>query len=110
VGNYITIVTRRLWPAPNASTFVAEDDREGRPDMVHESMLVVTARGESIGMIIHDEGDDTFLAEREKVFPKDSEFHYEGITEVCEDGALLYTLTECSEEELVAADAIQHRP
>jgi hypothetical protein len=38
--------------------------------MVHESMLVVTARGESIGTIIHDEGDDTFLAERERSFPR----------------------------------------
>ena len=71
--------------------------------MVHESLLVITTRGESIGTIIHDDDDETFLVEREKVFPKDSEFHCEGATEVCEDGALLYTLTECSEEEPGAA-------
>ena len=78
--------------------------------MVHESLLVVTARGESIGTIIHDEGDAKSLGEREKVLSKDFEFHYEGVTGVCEDGALLYTLTEYSEEEPVAADAILHRP
>jgi hypothetical protein len=78
--------------------------------MVHESLLVVTTRGESIGKIIHNDGDDTFLVERERVLPKDLEFHYEGATGVCEDGALLYTLAEYSEEEPVAADAIQHRP
>ncbi len=78
--------------------------------MVHESLLVVTTRGESIGKVIHNDGDDTFLVEREKVFPKDFEFHYEGVTGVCEEGALVYTLTEASEEEPVAADAIPHRP
>ena len=78
--------------------------------MVHESLLVVTARGESIGKVIHYDGDDTFLVEREMVFPKDFEFHYEGVTGVCEDGALLYTLTENPEEESVAADASPHRP
>ena len=68
--------------------------------MVHESLLIVTTRGETIGKIIHTEGDDIPSVEREKVFPKDLELHHEGITEVCEDGALLYTLTEYSEEEV----------
>jgi hypothetical protein len=75
--------------------------------MVHESLLVVTSRGESIGKVIHNDGDDTFLVEREKVYPKDFEFHYEGTTGVCEDGALLFTVTECPEEEPVAADPIR---
>jgi hypothetical protein len=73
--------------------------------MVHESLLVVTTRGESIGKIIHHDGDDTFLVEGEKVFPKDFEFHCEGVTWVCEDGALLFTLTDNPEDEPVATDA-----
>ena len=67
--------------------------------MVHESLLVVSAHGESIGKVIHYDGDETFLAEREKVFPRDFEFHYESVTGVCEEGALVFTLTECSEEQ-----------
>jgi len=67
--------------------------------MVHESLLVVTTRGESIGEIVHYDGDDTLLVERERVFPRDLEFHHESITETCEDGALVYTLTEYPEEE-----------
>ena len=68
--------------------------------MVHEHLLVVMTRGETIGTIIHHDGDEPFLVEGEKVFPRDFEFRHESITtDVCEDGALLYTLTECSEEE-----------
>ncbi|HVZ85386.1 MAG TPA: hypothetical protein VHG72_00330 [Polyangia bacterium] len=78
--------------------------------MGHESLLVVETRGESIGTIIHYDGDETFLVERGKTFPVDFDFHYESTTAVCEDGALLYTLTECSEEEPAAAEATTHRP
>jgi len=67
--------------------------------MVHETLLVVTARGESLGKVIHHDGDDTFLVEREKTFPKDFDFHYESNTGVCDDGALVFTVTEYSEEE-----------
>ncbi|HLK91196.1 MAG TPA: hypothetical protein VKZ18_14960 [Polyangia bacterium] len=70
--------------------------------MIHESLLVVTAGGESIGKVIHHDGDDTFLAEGEKVFPTDFAFHYESNTGVCEEGALLFTLTDYSDEELAA--------
>jgi hypothetical protein len=77
--------------------------------VVHESLLVVTTRGESIGKIIHYDGDETFLVEREKVFPRDFEFRHESATWVCEDGALVYTLTECSEEQPSAAEAPPHR-
>ena len=72
--------------------------------MAHERLLVVTTRGETIGTIIHDDGDETFLVEGETVFPRDFEFRHESITDTCEDGALLYTLTECSEEEPVATE------
>jgi hypothetical protein len=78
--------------------------------MVHESLLVVTARGESIGKIIHHDGDDTFLVENDLVFPRDFAFHYESNVGLCEDGALLYTLTEGSEEESGAAEATSHSP
>lgn len=71
--------------------------------MVHESLLVITSGGETIGTIIHYDGDETFLVEGEKVFPRDFVFRHESNTDVCEDGALLYTLTECSEEEPLAA-------
>ena len=74
--------------------------------MLHETLLVVTARGESIGKIIHHDGDDTFLAEGEKVFPRDFPFHYESNVGLCEDGALLFTLTD-SEDEPVAAEALR---
>jgi hypothetical protein len=71
--------------------------------MDHESLLVVSSRGESIGKVIHNDGDETFLVERGTVFPKDFAFHCESITAVSEDGALVYTLTaEYSEE---AADS-----
>jgi hypothetical protein len=73
--------------------------------MVHESLLVVTTRGETIGTIIHHDGDETFLVEGETVFPRDFEFRHESITDISEDGALLYTLTEYSGEEPAAADA-----
>jgi hypothetical protein len=66
--------------------------------MTHERLLVISAGGESIGTIIHDDGDETFLVEQGKVFPRDFEFHYEGSTCVCEDGALVYTLSEYPEE------------
>ncbi len=66
--------------------------------MSHESLLVVTARGESIGKVIHYDGDETFLVENGVVFPNDFAFHDESNARVCEDGALVYTLTECSEE------------
>jgi hypothetical protein len=72
--------------------------------MVHESLLVVTTRGETIGTIIHHDGDETFLVEGETVFPRDFEFRHEGTTEISEDGALLYTLTDYSEEEPVATE------
>jgi hypothetical protein len=67
--------------------------------MAHETLLIVTTRGETIGTIIHHNGDETFLVEGDKVFPRDFEFHHESITDVAEDGALLYLLTEWSEEE-----------
>jgi hypothetical protein len=66
--------------------------------MGHESLLVVSTRGESIGKVIHYDGDETFLVERGTVFPEDFEFHCESTTSVSEDGALVYTLTEYSEE------------
>ena len=66
--------------------------------MSHESLLVVSARGESIGKVIHYDGDETFLVEDGTVFPKDFAFHYESSTGVSEDGALVYTLTEYDEE------------
>ena len=65
--------------------------------MDHESLLVVTTRGESIGKVIHYDGDETFLVESGTVFPDDFTFHYESSTGVSEDGALVYTLTEYSE-------------
>jgi hypothetical protein len=66
--------------------------------MDHETLLVVSTRGESIGKVIHHDGDETFLVERGTVFPEDFEFHEESITSVSEDGALVYTLTEYAEE------------
>jgi hypothetical protein len=77
--------------------------------MVHESLLVVSARGESIGKIIHHDGDETFLVEREKVFPDDFDLRYESGTGICQEGALLFTLTECAEEQPAATDAPPHR-
>jgi hypothetical protein len=71
--------------------------------MTHETLLVVSTRGESIGKVIHNDGDETFLVEKETVFPNDFEFHYESSTGVSEDGSLVYTLTEYSDEELEAA-------
>jgi hypothetical protein len=71
--------------------------------MDHESLLVVTTRGESIGKVIHYDGDETFLVESGTVFPNDFEFHYESSTGVSEDGALVYTLSEYSEEDAAAA-------
>ena len=70
--------------------------------MDHEELLVVTSRGESIGKVIHHDGDETFLVERGTVFPTDFAFRYESITGVSEDGALVYTLTEYSEEPVAA--------
>ena len=72
--------------------------------MVHESLLIITTRGETIGTIIHHDGDETFLVEGEKVFPRDFEFRHESNTDICEDGALLYTVTDCFEEEPVATE------
>ena len=66
--------------------------------MDHEELLVVSSRGESIGKVIHNDGDETFLVERGIVFPTDFAFHYESITGISEDGALVYTLTEYAEE------------
>ena len=66
--------------------------------MDHELLLVVTTRGESIGKIIHDEAEETFLVERGTVFPTDFQFHYESNTAVTEDGALVYTLTAYSDD------------
>ena len=73
--------------------------------MEHESLLVVSTRGESIGKVIHHDGDETFLVERGTVFPEDFAFHYESSTGVSEDGALVYTLMEYSEEEAAAEGA-----
>ncbi|HEX5271487.1 MAG TPA: hypothetical protein VFW33_13415 [Gemmataceae bacterium] len=78
--------------------------------MVHEGLLVVTAGGESIGKIIQNEGDGTFLAEGQKMFPRDFAFHYENNTGVCEEGALLFTLTEYSDDELAAIGGTSRRP
>ena len=66
--------------------------------MIHESLLVIIAKGESIGTILHYDGDETFLVERGKVFPRDFEFHDEGNSRVCEDGALVFTVTETPED------------
>ena len=77
--------------------------------MDHESLLVVSTRGESIGKVIHYDGDETFLVERGTVFPKDFEFHYESSTRVSEDGALVYRLTEYSDERADAAEAHRGR-
>jgi hypothetical protein len=73
--------------------------------MTHESLLVISARGESIGTIIHYNGDETFVVEQGKVFPTDFELHCEGSTLVCEDGALAFTLSEYSGEEQPVATA-----
>jgi hypothetical protein len=81
----------------------SKGELERRPDMVHESLLVVTAHGESIGKIIHHDGDDTFLVEGEMVFPRDFAFHYESNVALCEDGALLYTLTDADDEPVTEA-------
>lgn len=67
--------------------------------MSHDCLLVVTAGAESIGKVIHNDGDETFLVEGETVFPTDFAFHDECNARVCEDGALVYTLTECSQDE-----------
>lgn len=67
--------------------------------MVHESLLVVSTRGETIGTVIHHEGDETFLVEGGTVFPEDLAFHCEGGACQCEDGALVYTLTAYLDEE-----------
>jgi len=74
--------------------------------MSHESLLVVTARGETIGKVIHYDGDETFLVESGTVFPTDFEFHDESNARVSEDGALVYSLTEYSEETEPAAEAL----
>jgi hypothetical protein len=66
--------------------------------MDDEMLLVVSTRGESIGKIIHDDGEETFLVDRETVFPTDFEFRCESNTAVSEDGALVYMLTAYSEE------------
>lgn len=68
--------------------------------MTHESLLVVSTRGESIGKVIHYDGDETFLVEAGTEFPKDFTFRYESSTGVSDDGSLVYTLTEYSDEEL----------
>ena len=73
--------------------------------MVHDILLIVTTRGETIGTTIHHDGEEMLFVEGEEVFPRDCEFRHESISEVCEDGALLYTLTECSEEAPVATEA-----
>jgi hypothetical protein len=73
--------------------------------MVHESLLVISTRGESIGRVIHYDGDETFLVERGTVFPKDFEFQYESSTGVSEDGALVYTLTEYLDEQPATVEA-----
>ena len=72
--------------------------------MSHESLLVVTTRGECIGKVIHYDGDERFLVESGTVFPEDFQFHYESTTSVSEDGALDYRVTEYSEEEAAAAE------
>lgn len=72
--------------------------------MSHECLLVVTAGGESIGKVIHYDGDETFLVEGATVFPTDFEFRDESTSRVCEDGALVYTLTEYSQEEELEPD------
>jgi len=73
--------------------------------MAHESLLVVSAGAESIGKVIRHDGDERFLVESGKVFPEDFDFHFESNTWISEDGALLYTLTEYSEEEDAATGA-----
>ena len=77
--------------------------------MVHEILLVVTTRGETIGTIIHHDGDETFLVEGHTVFPRDFEFRHESITDVSEDGALVYLLTDYSEEAPVTTEAPPRR-
>lgn len=67
--------------------------------MIHGSLLVVSARGETIGKVIHHDGDETFLVERGTVFPVDFDFRCECGTSVSDDGVLVYTLLEDFEEE-----------
>jgi hypothetical protein len=62
-------------------------------------LLVVSTRGESIGKVIHYDGDQTFLVERGTVFPEDFQFHYESTTGISEDGALVYMVTEFDEDD-----------
>ena len=38
------------------------------------------------------------------MFPRDFPFHYESNVGVCEDGALLFTLTDSSEDEPAASE------
>jgi hypothetical protein len=78
--------------------------------MSHESLLVVSTRGESIGKVIHYDGDETFLVEGGTEFPKDFQFHYENSTGVSDDGSLVYTLTEYSDEELEAVPPAEIAP
>ena len=66
--------------------------------MHHAALLVVSSRGESIGKVIHYDGDETFSVEAGTEFPRDFAFHYESTTAVSEDGALVYLLTEEYEE------------
>jgi hypothetical protein len=77
--------------------------------MVHEILLIVTTRGETIGTIIHHDGEEMLFVEGEQMFPRDREFRHESTSEVCEDGALLYTLTECSEEAPAATESPPRR-
>ena len=78
--------------------------------MAHEGLLVVSARGECIGMVIHYDGDETFLVERGTVFPQDFEFHFDKRTGVSEDGTLVYTLTESLDELPATAEATTATP
>src|SRR4051794_17046975 len=48
---------------PRAITPSGGQTETGRRDMHHESLLVVSSRGESIGKVIHYDGDETFSVE-----------------------------------------------
>jgi hypothetical protein len=77
--------------------------RDTTHEVTHETLLVVSTRGESIGKVIHHDGDETFLVEAGTVFPQDFDFHYESSTGVSDDGSLVYTLTEYEEEKELEA-------
>jgi hypothetical protein len=78
--------------------------------MTHDSLLIVSSKGEFIGKTLHHDGDDTFLVERGLVFPDDFEFRYESTTGVSEDGTLVYILLAEYDGEEEPAEVDAERP